>query len=70
MGRVLHRVYAHQLKTEISNLVGKEVDIILDNNSVFHGVIKSFSKEDLVLKNIVRNKSTICFKQIKEIVFV
>ena len=70
MGRVLYRVYSHQLKTEISKLQGKEVDIVLVDNSVLHGLVFSFSENELILKNIVRNKSTILFKQIKEILFV
>ena len=70
MSRVLHRVYAHQVKEKITQLLKKEVDIVLTNNSVLHGIIFSVSGTELVLKNIVRNKTKIQFEEIKEILFV
>jgi hypothetical protein len=70
MSRVLHRVYAHQIEGKVTELLKKEVDIVLTNNSVLHGIIFSVSGTKLVLKNIVRNKTKIEFEDIKEIMFV
>ena len=70
MGRVLKRIQGYQLKSEILKIKNKEVDIVLINNSVIHGIIFSVSKTELQLLNIIRNKSKIKFKEIKEILFV
>ena len=70
MGRVLKRIQGYQLKSEILKIKDKEVDIVLINNSVIHGIIFSISETELQLLNIIRNKSKIKFKEIKEILFV
>ena len=70
MGRVLKRIQGYQLKSKILKIKDKEVDIVLINNSVIHGIIFSVSETELQLLNIIRNKSKIKFKEIKEILFV
>ena len=69
MGKILYRVFAHQLKKELSNLLNKEVDVVLANNSVLHGVILKTSETELVLRNSVRNKTVIALSEIQEILF-
>jgi ferredoxin-fold anticodon binding domain-containing protein len=70
MGRILQRIYAFQLPEEILNLIGKEVDIVLLNKSVLHGVIFSVTENNIIFRNIVGNKSNIPLLDIAEILFV
>ena len=70
MGRILKRVFAHQLVQKIDELLLSEVDVVLSNNSVLHGVILSSSNKTLLLRNIVRNKQLISFTEIVEIIYV
>ena len=69
MGKRLYRVFANELKTELDKVLNKEVDIVLSNDSVLHGVVLSFTENELVLRNIVRNKTTIAVSDIQEILF-
>ncbi len=50
-------------------LLNREVDIVLSDNSVFHGVIQKMTAEQIVAINIIRNKFSFSIKEITEIVY-
>lgn len=70
MGRVLQRIYSPEIPGKVDDLLNREVDLVLENKSVLHGVIFKVSSDSLVLRNMMRNKYVVLFSDINEIVFV
>ena len=70
MGRVIKRIFPEDFSVKIVTLLNKEVDCLLKNNAVYHGVVKSVSNNSIVLLNNVRNEKVISFSELLEISFV
>lgn len=70
MGRVLKRVHVDELKEKLPEILNLELDIVLEDNNVIHGYILSHTAEYIVFRNMVRNKSKIAIRSIKEVLFV
>jgi len=49
-------------------LAGKEVNLLLKNNTVFHGVVVEIKELTVLLKDMLLNKHTFLIRQIEEIV--
>lgn len=65
----LYRINNEEILAQQELLINREVDIVLLDNSVFHGVIKDISSEKITVLNIIRNKYTFPIKEITEIVY-
>ena len=70
MGRILKRIFSTDISGKINDIINLEVDVVMNNKSVLHGVIISATADGLLLRNIVRNKQSILFSDINEIFFV
>lgn len=69
MGKILIRIYPHELTIKIPTLLNKKLDVVLLDNTVIHGELISFEKDQIIVKhNHYRRKHTIVLSEIAEIV--
>ncbi len=69
MGKILIRIYPHELTIKIPTLLNEKLDVILIDNTVIHGELISFEKDKIIIKhNHYRRKHTILLSEISEIV--
>jgi hypothetical protein len=69
MARVIKRIFPEGFDDKIPSLINIEVDCIMKNKAVFHGVILSVGSRFLLLRNNVLNEKKILFDQLQEVTF-
>lgn len=69
MSVYLHRVNQKDIVNQKDSILDIELDIILLDNSVFHGIIKKIKGDKIIALNMIRNKFTFSIQDISEIVY-
>ena len=65
----LYRINSDEILSKQELLVNKEVDIVLLDNSVYHGIIKKISDNNIFVSNMIKNKTVFAITSISEIVY-
>jgi hypothetical protein len=68
MGKRQIRIFARDISRQLPTLIGQEVNILLINGIVFHGVIKQSSGSGLTMKDMLGRKHTLATESISEII--
>lgn len=69
MGKRIIKLLQFQLKNHFESLQGKEVDIVLKNNSTFHGHLLSIDESSVKLEDKRQSVHEISLKGIHEIIY-
>jgi ribosome maturation factor RimP len=66
MGKRQTRIFTKELK-EFSSIVGLEVNVLLRNNTVFHGKLLQIDQQTLTLKDLRLKKHVLLLIEVEEI---
>jgi hypothetical protein len=69
MGKRLIRIYDKDIPAKSMALTGMKINLVLHNNSTFHGLLIKVTEEGLELKDMLNRKHTFKFSQMTEIVY-
>ncbi len=65
----LYRINRSDILKKKDFIMDIELDIVLLNNSVFHGIIKEINPDQITIQNMMRNNYTFLMEDIFEIVY-
>lgn len=65
----LYRINRSDILKKKDFIMDIELDIVLLNNSVFHGIIKEINPDQIIIQNMMRNNYTFLMEDIFEIVY-
>jgi hypothetical protein len=68
MGKRQIRISGKNIPVNIAVLTGKEVNLLLRNNTVFHGVITGWDELTIIINDMRHNKHTFPLSRIEEII--
>ncbi|MFL5728048.1 MAG: hypothetical protein ACJ75J_01060 [Cytophagaceae bacterium] len=69
MGKRLIRIFRKELKAKAASLAGRKINLVLQNQSTFYGVLLKVDQEGLELKDLLNKKHYFKFSGIEEIVY-
>jgi hypothetical protein len=68
MGKRQIRISGKNIPANTAVLTGKEVNLLLRNNTVFHGVITGWDEQSIFVNDMRLNKHTFLLSYIDEII--
>jgi hypothetical protein len=68
MGKRQFRIPGKNILSNNAVLLGKEVNLLMKNNIVFHGVITGWDEKSILIKDMRLNKHTFPLSHIEEII--
>jgi hypothetical protein len=68
MGKRQIRIFARDLSSKLSSVINREVNILLKNGAVFHGIIKQQTISGIHLEDMFGHKHTIETNNVDEII--
>lgn len=69
MGAVQVRLSQSQFQKRVSEFVGKHINIVFTNSTVFFGVVENINGNNLTLQNMRLKKTTHLISDINEVYF-
>jgi hypothetical protein len=69
MGKRLIRIYDKDIPAKSKSLTGLKINIVLHNQSTFHGLLVKVNEDGLELKDMRNRTHTIKFSEMTEIVY-
>ena len=66
--RLLRLSTQHQIQQYVTGFVGKKINIVLNNNTVVLAELLKFSEAELSVQNMRRQKLSVAFADIYEII--
>jgi hypothetical protein len=69
MGKRLYRIFAKDIPSQLSNLIGTELNLILKDKKTYHGIIIRYEGQEIEFKDFLSGKHLIRLEEISEIVY-
>jgi hypothetical protein len=69
MGKRLFRIFQKDISSRLTSLTGIELNLIMKNNSTFHGIINDVKDNQINFKDLRNQKHLLRVEDIIEIVY-